>query len=110
MCAGNPRLTSERRPTGVLTYAAWKETNPMSNRFPMNATGRVATDPELSTGQNGAARVRFRLAVHDRVQQPDGQWADGQTVFHDVVAFSESAKTYADTFRKGDAVAVMGDL
>lgn len=80
----------------------------MSNAFPASPAGRIATDPKLVAGVN--PRLTFRLAVDDRAQGPDGQWATRQTVFHDVVVFGRSAETFARLYRKGDPVLVAGEL
>ncbi|PSL08152.1 single stranded DNA-binding protein [Haloactinopolyspora alba] len=80
----------------------------MSNAFPATTPGRIATDPQYTGGAN--PRLTFRLAVDDRSQGQDGEWATRQTVFHDVVAFGRSAKTFADLYRKGDPVVISGEV
>lgn len=81
----------------------------MSNRFPVSVTGRLATDPSLSTA-TASPLVKFRLAVDDRRQAPDGSWETRQTVFHDVAAWGRLAEVAADQLRRGDAVVVAGTL
>ncbi len=80
----------------------------MSNVFPATTPGRIATDPQYVDGQN--PRLTFRLAVDDRSQGSDGEWATRQTVFHDVVVFGPSANTFAEMYRKGDPVLVSGKV
>ena len=72
----------------------------MSNQFPMSVAGRIATEPELSTGQSGT-RAAFRLAVDDRVRDSSGHWLTAQTVFHDVVAWGHLADGRRIATREG---------
>lgn len=82
----------------------------MSNRFPMSATGRIATDPAIVTGPSGQPRAEFRLAVDDRVRDENGHWSTKQTVFHDVVAWGHLAEATTAHLTKGDAVVVSGEI
>jgi len=81
----------------------------MSNRFPLSVAGRIATDPELSTGQSGS-RTAFRLAVDDRVRDPSGHWSTAQTVFHDVVVWGRLAEAAAEQLAKGDPIVLSGEI
>ena len=69
--------------------------------------GRLTADPELMNTQNGVSVVRFTLAV-DRSYTPKGQ--EKQTDFINCVAWRNTAEFISRYFRKGNRMAVKGEL
>lgn len=69
--------------------------------------GRTTTDIELKTTANGVSVASFSLAV-DRKYTPKGQ--ERQTDFINCVAWRSNAEFISKWFRKGDMVAVEGEL
>jgi len=69
----------------------------------MNIGGRVATVPELLTGDSDqAARLTFNLAVKGRSRR-------GTTSFFHIVVFGPYAETMANMLEKGQTIAVLGE-
>ena len=66
--------------------------------------GNITRDPELSETNNGASICRFGLAVNRR--SPAGE----QTDFYNLTAFRQLAETIAKYKKKGDRIAVVGDI
>jgi single-strand DNA-binding protein len=83
----------------------------MSTKIPVTIKGNLTADPEHGTSDDGTEYARFSVAVNDRrLNEQTGQWEDGDTVFHRVVAFNEQARHVTDSLRKGNQVLVNGDL
>lgn len=82
----------------------------MSTKIPVNITGNLVADPELTIGESGVAHAKLRVAVNQRVQGTDGTWQDGEPVFHNVSAFRALAENVANSLKKGDPVNVAGEL
>ena len=66
--------------------------------------GNLTRDPELSETANGTTICRFGIAVNRRT--PSGE----QTDFYNLTAFRSLADTIARYKKKGDRVAVVGDI
>ena len=66
--------------------------------------GNITRDPELSETNNGASICRFGIAVNRR--SPAGE----QTDFYNLTAFRSLAETIAKYKKKGDKIAVVGDI
>ena len=66
--------------------------------------GNLTRDPERLESANGSVVCRFGIAVNRR--SPAGE----QTDFYNLIAFSEMAETIAKYKKKGDKVAVVGDI
>ena len=66
--------------------------------------GNITRDPELSETNNGASICRFGIAVNRR--SPSGE----QTDFYNLTAFRALAETIAKYKKKGDRIAVVGDI
>ena len=66
--------------------------------------GNITRDPELSETNNGASICRFGLAVNRR--SPAGE----QTDFYNLTAFRQLAETIVKYKKKGDRIAVVGDI
>ena len=69
--------------------------------------GRMTSDPELKTTNNGNSVTSFNLAV-DRSFTPKGQ--EKQTDFIPCVAWRGTAEFISKHFRKGQRIAVKGEL
>lgn len=69
--------------------------------------GRVCADIELKTTQSGVSVASFSLAV-DRRYTPQGQ--ERQTDFITCVAWRHNAEFISKWFRKGDMIAVDGEI
>ncbi len=67
----------------------------------LTLTGRVGKAPAMRTTRNGVLIARFPLAVHSE---------EGETTWHQIVAFNEKAETAQDTLAKGQVVEVIGYL
>ena len=72
--------------------------------------GNVTRDPELRYTPNGAALVKFGVAVSRRVRDDSGQWKDADTSFFDVTAWRTLAENVAESITQGSRVVVVGRL
>ncbi len=72
--------------------------------------GNVTRDPELRYTPNGAALVKFGVAVSRRVRDESGQWKDADTSFFDVTAWRTLAENVAESIAQGSRVVVVGRL
>lgn len=73
--------------------------------------GNLTRDPELRYTPNGAALVKFGVAVSRRVKDDaTGQWKDAETSFFDVTAWRSLAENVAETLSQGNRVVVVGRL
>ena len=73
--------------------------------------GNLTRDPELRYTPNGAALVKFGVAVSRRVKDDvSGQWKDAETSFFDVTAWRSLAENVAETLTQGSRVVVVGRL
>lgn len=76
---------------------------------PGSLSGNLTKDPELRYTQQGRAVASMRLAVTDRVKDPDGdRWKDGETRFFDVAAWGQLGERAANCLAKGDRVVCDG--
>jgi single-strand DNA-binding protein len=72
--------------------------------------GNLTRDPELRYTPNGAALVKFGVAVSRRVRDDSGQWKDADTSFFDVTAWRSLAENVAESLTQGSRVVVVGRL
>jgi single-strand DNA-binding protein len=72
--------------------------------------GNLTDDPELRYTPNGAAVVKFRVAVNRRYQDQTGQWKDGETSYFTVNAWRTLAENSAESLTRGSRVVVVGRL
>src|SRR4029079_5607828 len=73
--------------------------------------GNLTRDPELRYTPNGAALVKFGVAVSRRVKDDvSGQWKDAETSFFDVTAWRSLGENVAETLAQGNRVVVVGRL
>src|SRR5437899_7762495 len=73
--------------------------------------GNLTRDPELRYTPNGAALVKFGVAVSRRVRDDvTGTWKDADTSFLDVTAWRSLAENAAESLTQGSRVVVVGRL
>ena len=72
--------------------------------------GNMTRDPELRYTPNGAALVKFGVAVSRRVRDETGQWKDADTSFFDITAWRTLAENVAESLAQGNRVVVVGRL
>ncbi len=72
--------------------------------------GNLTDDPELRYTPNGAAVVKFRVAVNRRYQDQSGQWKDGETSYFTVNGWRTLAENVAESLTRGTRVVVVGRL
>lgn len=72
--------------------------------------GNVVADPDLRYTASGVAVASFRLACNDSKKQPDGTWADGESLFVSCSAWREMAENVAETLVKGTRTVVTGRM
>ena len=72
--------------------------------------GNLTDDPELRYTPNGAAVVKFRVAVNRRYQDNTGQWKDGETSYFTVNGWRSLAENVAESLTRGTRVVVAGRL
>ena len=72
--------------------------------------GNLTDDPELRYTPNGAAVVKFRVAVNRRYKDQAGEWKDGETSYFSVNAWRTLAENVAETLTRGANVIVVGRL
>jgi single-strand DNA-binding protein len=72
--------------------------------------GNLTDDPELRYTPNGAAVVKFRVAVNRRYQDQQGQWKDGETSYFSVNGWRTLAENVAESLTRGSRVVVVGRL
>jgi single-strand DNA-binding protein len=82
----------------------------MATENQVTIVGNVTRDPELRYTPNGAAMVRFGVAVNRRFRDESGQWKDGDTSFFDVTAWRTLAENIAESITSGTRVVVVGRL
>lgn len=71
-------------------------------------SGHAVRDAELREGAGGTATLTFRLACNDRVLGASG--FETRSVFIDVVACGDQARSLAGRIRRGCGLAVQGRL
>ncbi|TVU59857.1 single-stranded DNA-binding protein [Paenarthrobacter nitroguajacolicus] len=82
----------------------------MNTKIPITIAGNLVADPELTIGESGTPHAKLRVAVNQRIPNPDGTWRDGEPVFHNVSAFRMLAENASTSLKKGDPVTVSGEL
>lgn len=71
-------------------------------------TGNLTADPELRTTPAGKRKARFTVAVDDRYRTAAGDWSTRPTLFFNVEAWDDAARSVA-ALRCGAPVVVVGD-
>ncbi|HEX5949647.1 MAG TPA: single-stranded DNA-binding protein [Actinomycetota bacterium] len=72
--------------------------------------GNLTDDPELRYTPNGAAVVKFRVAVNRRYKDEAGNWKDGDTSYFTVNGWRSLAENVAESLTRGTRVVVAGRL
>lgn len=72
----------------------------------ISLTGRITAPPELKQTTSGKSVLSFCVAVNRRFQQNGERKAD----FIDCVAWNGTAEFISRYFKKGDGIAVQGEL
>src|SRR5882762_4187995 len=73
-------------------------------------SGNPGERPELSLTPNGKATTRLRVAVDSRHRTAEGEWVDGPTSWHTVIAWDRLAEHTVENALKGDRVPGHGRL
>ena len=73
--------------------------------------GRLTAEPELKQTQSGISVLSFSIAVNRRyVKSNDGQQAQQQTDFINLVAWRQTAEFISRYFHKGSCLCVTGSI
>ena len=73
--------------------------------------GRLTAEPELKQTQSGISVLSFTIAVNRRyVKANDGQQAQQQTDFINLVAWRQTAEFISRFFHKGSSICVTGSI
>lgn len=70
--------------------------------------GRLTRDPEVKTTSNNKTMLKFSVAETPRVQNAQGQWVDGDTIFHNCTLFGFAAVDGERNLAKGVNVVGFG--
>lgn len=70
--------------------------------------GRLGSDPEVRTLENGVQVARFGLAT-EKGYKVDGEWHE-KTTWHNIVAWRKLAERAVETLHKGDLVYVEAEI
>ncbi len=83
----------------------------MATENQVTIVGNLTRDPELRYTPNGAALVKFGVAVSRRFKdEATGQWKDAETSFFNVTAWRSMAENVAESLTQGSRVVVVGRL
>ena len=82
----------------------------MASENQVSIVGNLTDDPELRYTPNGAAVVKFRVAVNRRYKDEAGNWKDGETSYFTVNAWRSLAENVAESLTRGARVVVSGRL
>lgn len=82
----------------------------MANSNTVILTGNLGQDPDTYKDKNGKIFVRLSIATTDSYKdEKAGQWQDQESIWHTCFAYGQAAE-YANSFKKGDRVKVLGKL
>lgn len=76
----------------------------------INGEFSVVMEPEIRFTDKGNAWAKIRCLAKDRVRDSNGNWADGDPLFIDVVVGGKQAQNIIESISKGDLVTVTGRL
>jgi single-strand DNA-binding protein len=74
----------------------------------ITATGNLVFEPDFQVTASGVSRCKMRMACNERKKAQDGTWSDGEPSYFDVVLWRGLAEAATETFKKGQAVLVVG--
>lgn len=80
------------------------------NTTTVTIAGNTADAPEIRFTEGGRPVAKLRVAVNSRYQDGGGQWVDGPTSWHTVIAWGALAENLADSIGRGDRIVVHGRL
>lgn len=80
----------------------------MSIDTQQSISGFIATQPRLTTTENGVARFHARVGIEHSRQEPDGSFTQLDPSFHDLAIFRKTAEEAAARFQKGDKFVATG--
>ena len=72
--------------------------------------GRLTGDPELKQTPSGVSVTNFSIAITRRFSSRNGENAEQQTDFINVVAWRQTAEFITKFFRKGSAICLTGSI
>ena len=74
----------------------------------ITAVGNLVFDPEFRATSSGISMCKMRIACNERKKAQDGTWSDVEPSYFDVVLWRGLADAATETFKKGQAVLVVG--
>ena len=74
----------------------------------ITAIGNLVFEPEFRATSSGISMCKMRIACNERKKAQDGTWSDGEPSYFDVVLWRGLAEAATETFKKGQAVLVVG--
>ncbi|WP_218681856.1 MULTISPECIES: single-stranded DNA-binding protein [Microbacterium] len=80
----------------------------MSIDTQQSISGFIATQPRLTTTENGVPRFHARVGIEHSQQEPDGSFTQLEPSFHDLTIFKKAAEEAAARFQKGDKFVATG--
>ena len=81
----------------------------MPNINQVALSGRLVQDPDFRFVENGAARLRGRIAVNRSYRDRNEEWQQ-ETSFFDIVLWQKSAETFSQRLHKGTPIFATGRL
>ncbi|MBK9505578.1 MAG: single-stranded DNA-binding protein [Chitinophagales bacterium] len=84
----------------------------MANNNKVQLTGFLGYDPKV-IDKDGKIFVTLSIATTDSYLVKEGgemKWEDKETVWHNVLAFSEALRKQVATLKKGDKVELIGSI
>ena len=75
----------------------------------VEVVGRLGRDPELKETDKGVRYAKLSIATSERFERGDGVKVDDKQ-WHNATIWGEKAHEIASQFKKGDSVALSGDL
>lgn len=80
----------------------------MSIDTQQSISGFIATQPRLTSTENGVPRFHARVGIEHSRQEPDGSFTQLDPSFHDLAIFRKTAEEAAARFQKGDKFVATG--
>ena len=80
----------------------------MSIDTQQSISGFIATQPRLTTAENGVPRFHARVGIEHSRQEPDGTFTQLDPSFHDLTIFKKTAEEAAARLQKGDKFVATG--
>lgn len=67
-----------------------------------SVSGFIASEPQLTYGQQGVPRFYARMGIEHYRREEDGSFTELEPSFHNLVIYRKTAERAADMFEKGD--------